>query len=124
MKCLCCQVPSYLRHSSRYATPQPSRVHPSSSIKKSGVPVIIKTVQWPAAKFNSTIKRNPHKSALKEWLFLGEGFVYMMHKGQWVLLASSLTRMLKGVRIIPVDVVPTRDRHPRTIMDYSFYDIN
>jgi hypothetical protein len=84
----------------------------------------MKTAQLPTAKIDSTIKRGPHKSALKELLFLWQEFAAMMRKGQWTVLPASLARKLKGIRISPVDIVPQRDRRPRTIVDYSFYAVN
>jgi hypothetical protein len=84
----------------------------------------MKKAQWPAAKIDSTIKRGPHKSALKDSLFLRREFAAMMHKGQWTVIPAYLTRRLKGVRMSPVGIMSQRDRFPRTIMDYSFYDVN
>jgi hypothetical protein len=70
--------------------------HPAATIlhqyKKRGVPVIMNTAQWPAAKIDSTIKRRPHKSALKELLFLRQEFAAMMRKGQWTVLPASLAQ--------------------------------
>jgi hypothetical protein len=48
----------------------------------------------------------------------------MMRKGQWTVLPASLSHKLKGVRKSPVGIVPHRDRRPRMIVDYSFYDVN
>jgi hypothetical protein len=48
----------------------------------------------------------------------------MMRKGQWIVLPASLARKLKGIRISPVGIVAQHDRHPRTIVDYSLYDVN
>jgi hypothetical protein len=48
----------------------------------------------------------------------------MMRKDQWTVLPVPLARKLKGIRISPVGIVPQRDCRPRTIVDYSFYDVN
>jgi hypothetical protein len=68
--------------------------HPASTIlhqyKKCGVLVIMKIAKWSVAKIYSTIKRVPHKSALKEWIFLQQEFDTMMHKGQWTVLPDPL----------------------------------
>jgi hypothetical protein len=94
--------------------------HPAAIIlhqyKKSGVPVIMKTVNWPATKIDSTINRGPHKSPLKELLFLWQEFAAMMRKGQWTVLPASMAQKLKGMRISPVGIGPQRDRGPRTII--------
>jgi hypothetical protein len=70
------------------------------------------------------MKRSSHKSALQERLFLRQEFAAIMRKGQWTLLPASLARKLKGLCISPIGVVLQRDHHPRTIMDYSFYNVN
>jgi hypothetical protein len=48
----------------------------------------------------------------------------MIHKGQWILLPAHLVLADKNLRISPFDVVPQRDRRPRTICDYSFFFVN
>jgi hypothetical protein len=103
--------------------------HPAATIlhqyKKFLVTVIMKTAQWPAAKIDNTIKRGPHKSVLKELLFLWQEFAAMMRKGQSTVLPDpTLSRNLKGIRISPVGIVPQRNRRPHTIVDYSLYDVN
>jgi hypothetical protein len=47
-----------------------------------------------------------------------------MRKGQWIVLPALLAQKIKGIRIRPIGIVPQRDRRPRTIVDYSFYDVN
>jgi hypothetical protein len=116
------------RHTCNIAPGVKHIYHPAATIlhqyKKSGVPVIMNISQWPAAKIDSTIKHGPYTSALKELLFLRQEFAAMMRKVQWTVLPASLARKLKGIRISPVGIVPQRDRRPRTIVDYSFYDVN
>jgi hypothetical protein len=82
------------------------------------------TAQWTAAKIDGTIKRRPHKTFLKELLFIRQDFSAMMRKGQWTVLPASVARKLKEMRIFPVDIVPQRDHRPRMIVDYSLYDVN
>jgi hypothetical protein len=48
----------------------------------------------------------------------------MIKKGQWTVLPARLVRHMRKLRIIPIGVAPERDRHPRTIVGYSFFDIN
>jgi hypothetical protein len=50
-------------------------------------------------------------------------------KGQWIVLLYSVVRTLprrvrRQLRISPMGVVPQRDRHPRVIVDYSFFGVN
>jgi hypothetical protein len=48
----------------------------------------------------------------------------MIEKGQWIMLPADQARKLPNLRISPIGVVPQRDRRPRTIVDYSFSDVN
>ena len=48
----------------------------------------------------------------------------MMKKGQWVILPFEEVTHLPNLRLSPPGVVPQRERRPRWIVDYSFYDIN
>jgi hypothetical protein len=48
----------------------------------------------------------------------------MMRKCQCTLLPASLACKLKGLHISPIGMVPQRNRHPHTIVDYSFYNLN
>jgi hypothetical protein len=48
----------------------------------------------------------------------------MMRKGQWTLLPASLAHKLKGLHISPIRVVTQYDSRYRTIVDYSFYNVN
>jgi hypothetical protein len=44
--------------------------------------------------------------------------------GYWTVLPYSSVRHLAQLRLAPVGVVPQRERRPRPIMDYSYYDTN
>jgi hypothetical protein len=48
----------------------------------------------------------------------------MIKKGQWTVLPVQLVRHMRKLRISPTGVVPQRDCRPRTIVDYSFCDVN
>ncbi len=48
----------------------------------------------------------------------------MIHKSQWTLLPAELVTGLQNLRLSPLGVVPQHDRRPRTIVDYTFYDVN
>jgi hypothetical protein len=48
----------------------------------------------------------------------------MIKKGQWAVLPARLVRRMRKLRISPIGVVPQRDRRPRTIVDYLFFDVN
>jgi hypothetical protein len=42
----------------------------------------------------------------------------------WTVVPYHLVKHLPNLRLSPMGVVPQRDRRPRTIVDYSFYNIN
>ena len=48
----------------------------------------------------------------------------MIRKGYWTVLPYSAVRHLPNLKIAPPGVVPQRDRRPRPIIDYSWYDLN
>jgi hypothetical protein len=45
-------------------------------------------------------------------------------KGQWVMLPARLVLDRTSMRLIPLGVVPQRDRRPHTISDYSYFLVN
>ena len=48
----------------------------------------------------------------------------MINKGHWILLPADMVLHLRNLRLSPLGVVPQRDRRPRTISDYTFFDVN
>jgi hypothetical protein len=118
----------HIRHTYDIAPGVDNLDHPASNLlrsyRKHGVPVITKTQPWSQARINAALKRAPHKSAKIEHAFLRKELRDMIKKGHWMLLPGSLVKNLKNLRISPIDVVPQRDRRSRTIIDYSFYNVN
>jgi hypothetical protein len=48
----------------------------------------------------------------------------MTAKGHWVTLPYKVVAGYPGLRISPMGVVPQKERRPRTIVDYSYSDLN
>ncbi len=48
----------------------------------------------------------------------------MINKGQWIVLPYSEVTHLPGLCISPPGVIPQRDRQPRWIVDYSWWNVN
>jgi hypothetical protein len=48
----------------------------------------------------------------------------MVEKGFWAVVPYTQVRHLPNLRLSPIGVVPQRDRRPRTIVDYTFSDVN
>ena len=48
----------------------------------------------------------------------------MINKGQWLILPYSAVQHLLGLRVSPPEVIPPRGRHPRWIVDYSWWSVN
>jgi hypothetical protein len=71
-----------------------------------------------------TLLRGAHKSCFEHLSFLQEEFVEMIEKQQWVILPYEVAKNLPGLRLSPPGCIPQRDRRPRWICDYSFYDVN
>ena len=48
----------------------------------------------------------------------------MIGKHQWVILTFEVAKDLPGLRLSPPGCVPQRDRRPRWICDYTYYEVN
>ena len=92
--------------------------------KHRGAPVKFSTPPWTRLQVQRALSRGPHKSAHEYIDYLEGEFVDMINKGQWVVLPYSTVRDLPGLRISPPGVIPQRDRRPRWIVDYSWWDVN
>jgi hypothetical protein len=110
----------------------PVKDHPADHIltclEQVGAPVNLSTAPWSQERQELTLKRGPHKSADEFADFLKEELVDFIQKGQWVVLPYSLImqdpNLRLHLRISPMGVVPQRDRRPRIIVDYSFFQVN
>lgn len=102
--------------------------HPARDLlkfyKTRGAPVKFKTPPWGRPRVLHALKRGPHQSCKEHIDFLHEEFADMVAKGQWVVLPASEVLNLPGLRVSPPGVVPQEGRRPRTIVDYSFSDVN
>jgi hypothetical protein len=102
--------------------------HPAAPILQSlstqGAPVRLSTPDWPTSRLHQAYRRGPHKSCHEFRDFLAKEFASMVDKSQWVVLPWSEASALPGLRISPAGVVPQRERRPRLIANYSFFDVN
>ena len=102
--------------------------HPARDLlkfyKNRGAPVKFKTPPWGRPRVLRALKRGPHQSCREHVDFLHEEFADMVAKGQWVVLPAADVLDLPGLRVSPSGVVPQVGRRPRTIVDYSFSDVN
>ena len=103
--------------------PHPA-AHFLDQLRKKGAPVVLKTPPWSKRQRRSAIQRGSHKSGKEHLPFLHQEFVDMIRKGHWILLPSEVVIALRDFHASPIGVVPQRDRRPRTISDYSFFDVN
>ena len=92
--------------------------------KTRGAPVKFTTAPWSPNRIQTAMDRGAHRSCSQYLDFLQEEFVDMIKKDQWVILPYSVVKSLPGLRISPPGCVPQRDRRPRWICDYSFYEVN
>jgi hypothetical protein len=102
--------------------------HPAAPLlnhhHKQGAPVTMQTQPWSQERRAAAMHRGPHCSALDHIEFLREEFTAMIQKGHWTLLPARLVQQLPNLRLSPIGVVPQRDQQPRTIVDYTFFDVN
>jgi hypothetical protein len=86
--------------------------------------VLLSTKPWDPSRIEAAMRRGPHKSAKEHRDFLQTEMADMIEKDQWVVLPYSQVKSLPNLRISPIGVVPQRDRRPRTIVDYSYSNVN
>ena len=102
--------------------------HPANRLIKqyqvNGVPVKLKTQPWGKKRLLQALHRGPHRSCFDHLSFLQHEFVDMINKDQWIVLPYDDVKDLPGLRLSPPGCIPQRDRRPRWICDYSYYDIN
>ncbi|KAL7577853.1 hypothetical protein ACA910_010599 [Epithemia clementina (nom. ined.)] len=91
---------------------------------KKGAPVVLSTALWSCERVQAAIQRGPHKSANEHVEFLHQEFAAMLGKGQWTMLPADMVEHLQKLRVSPLGVVHQRERRPRTICNYSFYNVN
>jgi hypothetical protein len=84
----------------------------------------MRTLPWSRHRKDASIERGAHLSAKQHVAFLRQEFASMIKKGQWTVFPARLVRHMHKLRISPIGVVYQRDRRPRTIVDYSFCDVN
>lgn len=102
--------------------------HPANRLlhqyKAHGVPVRFSTPPWNETQLLRAIARGAHPSCKEHHEFLQTEFSDMIRKSQWVVLPYSVAKTLPGLRLSPPGVIDQRDRRPRWVGDYSFYDVN
>ena len=102
--------------------------HPARNLlrhyRDNGAPVRFHSAPWSKQQLNKAIHRGPHRSCFDYIDFLEMEFVDMIKKGQWIVIPFSLAKELSNLRLSPPGVVPQRDRRPRWIVDYSWYNVN
>jgi len=105
-----------------------TRNHPAHRLLRQyaarGAPVVLSNAPWDTAKIDAAIARGPHKSATEYLDFLRTEMAEMVSRSQWAVLPYHMARHLPGLRVSPLGVVPQHERRPRTIVDYSFADVN
>ena len=102
--------------------------HPAAAylqhLRAEGAPATCSTPPWTQQQRDASIQRGPHPSTSAYLGFLEEDMADMIQKGYWVVLPYHLVKDLPNLRISPMGAVPQRDRRPRTIVDYSYSEVN
>ena len=116
------------RRPTRDLGPMNNIQHPAKRLlqhyRKHGAPVKFTTTPWSRERVHQSIQRGAHKSCFEYLDFLEEEFIDMINKDQWVVLPYNVVKDLPGLRVSPPGVVPQRERRPRWICDYSYYEVN
>ena len=112
------------------------KAHPANHLLEhlatKGAPVIMSSPPWKLEVLEQRLKRGSHKSCDANLDFLRKEMLDFVKKGFWTVLPFSElskkfkegTRYLRDLRLSPMGVIPQRERRPRLIVDYSFYDVN
>jgi len=110
--------------------------HPASNLLhylgRHGVPSVSKMLPWSDTELEYRLSRGSHKSCDEHLDFLRGEMLEFVQKGFWTVLPYSLLkeghqqklRGLRDLRLSPLGIIPQRDRRPRLIVDYSFYEVN
>ena len=102
--------------------------HPAAplleSMRTQGAAVPLSTAPWSQGRIKAAILRGPHKSTKEHISSVRTEFTGMMNKGQWGLLPAKLLADEAYLRVSPLGVVPQWDRRPRTIADYTYFEVN
>jgi hypothetical protein len=81
-------------------------------LKERGASVILSTPPWTDRQRTETMRRNPHKSAVKYVDFLHDELLDFVKKGFWMVLPCRLLkkhkRLIQNLCISPMGVVPQR----------------
>jgi hypothetical protein len=97
---------------------------------KHGVPAVMTTAPWSLPTLKQRAKRGPHKSCEDHLDFLRGEILEFVEKGYWIVLPLRILLLLQAqgaitdLRLSPMGVVPQRERRPRVIVDYSYYQVN
>jgi hypothetical protein len=97
---------------------------PLSQIASNGVPVLLNSKPWSAAEKDSAIQCGSHQSTCQHNDFLRTEMADMVKQHYWTVVPYHHVQHLPNLRLSPMGDVPQRDRRPRPIVDYSFYNIN
>jgi len=103
--------------------------HPTAEylheLASTGVPAYFADDPWTVTQLDTVLQKGPHRSAAAEFAnFIVEDMFDYVQMGYWVVLPYASVRHLPNLRLAPAGVVPQRERRPRPIMDYSFYNTN
>jgi len=103
--------------------------HPTAEylheLASTGVPAYFADDPCTVSQLDSVLARGPHRSAAAEFAeFLVADMFDYVQMGYWIVLPYTSVRHLPNLRLAPAGVVPQRERRPRPIMDYSFYNTN
>jgi hypothetical protein len=81
--------------------------------------------KWTQSQRQTALQRGPHVSAARQYAnFLLADLFDFVQMGYWTILPYDAVQHMSDLRLAPAGVVPQRDRRPRPIMDYSFYNTN
>jgi hypothetical protein len=110
-------------HPSIHTIPHPTAQY-LSRLACAGAPTISTIRPWTLDQKDAAFRRGPHISAKEHSSFLMEDMYDYTSMRYWTVLPYSAVRHLPQLRLAPAGVVPQRERRPRPIMDYSYYDTN
>jgi hypothetical protein len=89
-----------------------------SQVAKHGIPILLHTPPWSHQRLDAAMSRGSHPSTKEHRVFLRNEMADMIEQKHWIVIPYSQAVML------PMGVVPQRDRRPRIIVDYTFSLVN
>jgi hypothetical protein len=110
--------------SNLHSIPHPA-THYLARLASAGVPFLTTDPPWSLQQRDAVHTRSSHRSVAVNYSdFLLQDMYKYLQMGFWTVLPYDAVRHFGPLCLAPAGVIPQRERRPRLIIDYSFYQTN